>query len=50
MLKHHPTLYRLLQFHLKRSMCYVGIRLCNEWDYCMGVLHLYNVVKSQVPS
>jgi hypothetical protein len=50
MLKHHPTLCGLLQFHLERSMCYVGIRLCNEWDCCMGVLHLYNVVKSQVPS
>lgn len=50
MLKHHPTLCGLLQFHLERSMSYLGIRLCDEWECCMGVLHLYNAVSSQVPS
>jgi len=50
MLKHHPTLCGLLQFHLDRSMSYVGLRLCNEWECCMGVLHLYNAVKPQVSS
>jgi hypothetical protein len=50
MLKHHPTLCGLLRFHLDRTMCYVGLRLCNEWECCMGVLHLYNAVKPQVSS
>lgn len=48
MLKHHPALCGVLQFHLDRTMCYLGLRLCNEWDCCMGVLHLYNAVKPQV--
>ena len=50
MLKHHPTLCGLLKFYLERSMCYVGLRLCNEWECCIGALHLYNAVKSQIPS
>jgi hypothetical protein len=49
MLKHHPALCGLLQFHLDRTMNYIGLRLCNEWECCIGVLYLYNAVKSQVP-
>jgi hypothetical protein len=50
MLKHHPILCGLLQFHLDRTLSYVGLRLCNEWECCIGVLHLYNAVKPQVSS
>jgi hypothetical protein len=50
MLQHHPALCGSLQFHLDRSMSYLGLRLCNEWQCCVGVLHLYNAVKPQVSS
>lgn len=30
LLKHHPTLCGMLQFHIDRTMCYGGLRICNE--------------------
>jgi hypothetical protein len=45
LLKHHPTLCGMLQFHIDRTMCYGGLRTCNEWRCLIGIVHLYNAVR-----